>query len=84
MATFRQRTKGGTWDYRIVDNNKIIDTNFFKYSPFKDKSLLPQTFIISTINIITGFAIYAKQRIFKIEEDSIHFSPNRTNINESE
>ena len=24
MATFRQRTKGGTWDYRIVDNNKKL------------------------------------------------------------
>ena len=24
MATFRQRTKGGTWDYRIVDSDKKL------------------------------------------------------------
>ena len=66
MATFRQRTKGGTWDYRIVDNNKKLVAS---KGGFRTKKEAEKEALAIELKLMSGAKINSQASLYELWEE---------------
>ena len=66
MATFRQRTKGGTWDYRIVDNNKKL---LASRGGFRTKKEAEKEALAIELKLMSGAKINSQASLYELWEE---------------
>ena len=66
MATFRQRTKGGTWDYRIVDSDKKLVAS---KGGFRTKKEAEKEALAIELKLLSGAKSNSQARLYELWEE---------------